>query len=129
MEERKNFNTDKVLRTNLVFPQAVIADNLIFVSGTTGIDSSTGKLISDKFEDQAIQAFTNVRTILEEAGSSMKKVVKTTVFMVTGCDPDFKIINKVYSGFFPENAPARSGPQVMPFPGGILFSVECIAIL
>ena len=117
------------LRTNLVFPQAVITGNLIFLSGTVGIDSSTGKLISDNFEEQAIQAFTNVKTILEEAGSSMKKIVKTTIFMVTGYDSDFKIINKVYSDFFPDNAPARSAPQVMPFPGGVLISIECIALL
>jgi 2-iminobutanoate/2-iminopropanoate deaminase len=129
MDERRNFNTDKVLRTNLVFPQAVITGDLIFLSGTPGIDPSTGKITSDKFEDQAIQAFSNVRTILEAAGSNMKKVVKTTVFMVSGCDNDFKVINKIYADFFPDNAPARSGPQVMPFPGGILISVECIAVL
>jgi 2-iminobutanoate/2-iminopropanoate deaminase len=127
--KKQSFNTTKVLRSNFVFPQAVITDSLIFISGTVGIDSSTGKLISDSFEDQAMQAFKNVKTILEEAGSDMQKVVKTTIFMVSGCDPDFKIINKVYSTFFPENAPARSGPQVMPFPGGVLISIECIALV
>ena|SRR5882757_6221977 len=129
MEMRKNFNTDKVLRTNFVFPQAVVAGNFIFLSGTAGINSSTGKLISDNFEEQAIQSFKNVKIILEEAGSSMSKIVKTTIFMVTGCDNDFKIINKVYNNFFPDNAPARSAPQTMPFPGGILISIECIALL
>jgi 2-iminobutanoate/2-iminopropanoate deaminase len=124
-----NFNTSKVFRTNLAFPQAVIMDNLIFVSGTAGIDPSTGKLVSDSFEDQAIQAFKNVKTILEEAGSGLSKIIKTTIFMVSGCDRDFKVINKVYSDFFPNNPPARSAPQVMPFPGGILISVECIACL
>jgi 2-iminobutanoate/2-iminopropanoate deaminase len=129
MEKKESFNTNKVLRTNLAFPQAVIANDFIFISGTPGIDSLTGKLISDSFEDQATQAFKNVKTILEEAGSSMDKIVKTTIFMVAGCDGDFKIINKIYSSFFPENAPARSAPQVMPFPGGILISIECIALL
>ncbi len=109
-----------------LFPQAVAAGNLIFLSGMAGIDPSTGKLINDNFEDQARQAFQNIKTILEEMGSSMSKVVKTTIFMVTG--NDFAIINKVYPEFFPENAPARSVPQVMPFPGGILISVECIAL-
>jgi 2-iminobutanoate/2-iminopropanoate deaminase len=127
MNQTRNFNTPKVFRTNLVFPQAVITDNLIFVSGTPGVDPSTGKLVSDNFEEQAIQAFNNVRTILEEAESSLSKIVKTTIYMVSGCDPDFKIINKVYSDFFPNNPPARSAPQTMPFPGGILISLECIA--
>ena len=129
MNQARNFNTPKVLRTNLVFPQAVITDNLIFVSGTAGIDPSTGKLVSDIFEEQAIQALKNIKTVLEEAGSSLNKIVKTTIYMVSGCDPDFKIINKVYSDSFPNNAPARSAPQVMPFPGGILISIECIAYL
>src|ERR1700760_66282 len=100
MNKPKNFNTSKVLRTNPTFPQAVITDNLIFVSGTTGIEPSTGKIVSNNFEEQAIQAFKNVRTILEEAGSSLNNVVKTTIYMVSGCDSDFKIINKTYSDFF-----------------------------
>ena len=129
MDQTINFNTSKVLRTNLAFPQAVIAGDLIFVSGTVGMDSSTGKLISDNFEEQATQAFKNIKTILEEAGSGLNKIVKTTIFMVSGHDSDLKIINKVYSEFFPNNPPARSAPQVMPFPGGILISIECIACL
>ena len=125
--ERKNFNTTKAPRMNPVFPQAVIAGEYIFLSGTPGLDIVSGKVISDDFEDQTRQSFLNIKTILEEAGSNMSKVVKTTIFMVTG--NDFNIINKVYSEFFPDNAPARSTPQVMPFPTGILISVECIALL
>jgi 2-iminobutanoate/2-iminopropanoate deaminase len=125
MTARQNFNTTKVPRATEVFPQAVIADNFIFISGTTGINPVTGKL-SDSFQEQAIQAFINIKTILEELGSSMDKIVKTTVFMVSG--NDFSILNKVYAEIFPENAPARSTPQVMPFPSGILISVECIAV-
>jgi len=126
METRKNFNTLKVPRTTEVFPQAVIADNFIFVSGTPGFNPSTGKL-SESFEEQARQSFLNIKTILEEMGSSMDKIVKTTVFMVSG--NDFSILNKVYGEVFPKNAPARSTPQVMPFPSGILISVECVALL
>jgi len=126
METRKNFNTPKVPRTTEVFPQAVIADKFIFLSGTPGLNPATGKL-SDSFEEQAMQAFQNIKTILEEMGSSMDKIVKTTVFMVSG--NDFGILNKVYGEIFPTNAPARSTPQVMPFPAGILISVECIALL
>jgi len=110
-----------------VFPQAVIADNFIFLSGTAGLDPQSGKIVSNDFEEQLRQAFQNIKVILEEAGSNMGKVVKTTIFMVTG--NDFSIVNKVYSEFFPDNPPARSGPQVMPFPAGILVSVECIALL
>ena len=127
--ELHNFNTPKVPRSNTVFPQAVIAGNLIFVSGTTGVDSVTGKLIGADFESQVKQAFINIGIILEEAGSSMEKVIKTTLFMVSGEDPVFTVVNKCYSEFFPVSPPARSAPQVMPFPGGILFSIECIAAI
>jgi 2-iminobutanoate/2-iminopropanoate deaminase len=126
MQECKNFNTSKALRMSQVFPQAVIADKFIFLSGTPGFDLNSGQVVSDDFEEQARQCFLNIKIILEEAGSSLNKVIKTTVFMVTG--NDFSVLNKVYSDFFPENPPARSTPQVMPFPAGILLSVECIAL-
>jgi 2-iminobutanoate/2-iminopropanoate deaminase len=129
MQSKTSFNTTKVPRSNMVIPQAVIAGNLIYVSGTAGVDPETGKMITGGFEEQAFQAFRNIRTILEEAGSSLDKVVKTTIWMVSGEDPAFTSINKAYAEFFPENPPARSAPQVMPFPGGILISVECIAVV
>ena len=127
--ETQMFNTPNVPRSNTVFPQAVIAGNLIFLSGTTGVDPQTGKLIEGGYEQQLVQTFRNIKTILDDAGRSMDKIIKTTVFMVAGVDPDFSVINKVYSNVFPVLAPARSAPQVMPFPGGILVSVECIALI
>ncbi|MDB5209309.1 MAG: reactive intermediate/imine deaminase [Sediminibacterium sp.] len=123
----QNFNTAKAPRMSTAFPQAMIADKFIFLSGTPGLDPATGQIISDDFEEQTRQCFVNIKTILEEAGSNLSKVIKTTVFMVTG--NDFAVLNKVYAEFFPENAPARSTPQTMPFPVGILISIECIALL
>ena len=122
-----SFNSAGVPRMNAYIPQAAIASGLIFVSGMAGLDPATGKL-AEGYEAQAYQAFRNIKTILQEAGSSMDKVIKTTIFMVAGEDTSFTVINKVYSEFFPVNPPARSAPQVMPFPGGILISVECIAL-
>lgn len=126
MTTRKNLNSSKITRMSDAFPQAVITDQYFFLSGMPGTDPDTGKINSDDFESQARQSFQNIKTLLEEAGSDMSKIVKTTIFMVAG--NDFSIINKIYKEFFPENAPARSVPQVMPFPGGILISVECIAL-
>lgn len=121
----QNFYTPKAPRMSAAFPQAMMAGDFIFLSGTPGLDASTGQIVSNDFEEQVRQSFRNIQTILEEAGSGMNKVIKTTVFMVAG--NDFGAINKVYAEFFPDNAPARSTPQVMPFPAGILVSVECIA--
>ena len=129
MTSKTSFNTAKVPRLNPFIPQAVISGNLIFVSGMAGMNPETGKLISDNYEEQAWQAFRNLQTIVEEAGSSLDRIVKTTIFMVSGADADFSIINKVYSHFFANNPPARIAPQVMPFPGNILISVECIAVI
>jgi len=126
MADRTNFNTTKVARMSQAFPQAVVTDSLIFLSGMPGTDPATGLVVSANFEEQARQSFLNIKMVLEEAGSSLEKVIKTTVFMVSG--NDFSVINKVYQEFFPENPPARSTPQVMPFPAGILISVECIAL-
>jgi len=127
--EPQVFHTPNAPRPNAFVPQAVIAGNFIFVSGTSGVDLSTGKLAGDSFEAQATQAFKNLKTILEDAGSSMDKAVKITAFMVSGADPDFSVINRIYADFFPKITPARSAPQVAPFPYGILFSVECIAVI
>jgi 2-iminobutanoate/2-iminopropanoate deaminase len=126
MENKRTHNSTRVPRMSEVFPQAVIAGSFVFLSGTPGLIPLTGKL-GESFEEQARQAFLNIKNILEEVGSGLEKIVKTTVFMVAG--NDFALLNKVYCEFFPANAPARSTPQVMPFPGGILVSVECIAIL
>lgn len=127
MLERTNFNTSKVALMSQVYPQAVIADKFIFLSGMPGLDPVSGQVINDNFEDQTRQCFLNIKTIVEEAGSSMDKIVSTKIYMVSG--NGFSIINKVYTEFFPHNASAGSTPQVMLFPAGILISVECIAQL
>ncbi|GEP51964.1 reactive intermediate/imine deaminase [Flavobacterium noncentrifugens] len=127
MKTRKNFNTAAVARMSEAFPQAVITDQFVFLSGMPGTDPESGKIESDDFETQTRQCFLNIKMVLEKAGSDMSKIIKTTIFMVAG--NDFGIVNKIYNEFFPENAPARSTPQVMPFPAGILISVECIALL
>ena len=125
MSPKRNFNTSMAPRMSEVFPQSVIAGNFIFLSGMPGLNPATGQIVSSDFEDQVRQSFQNIKTILEEAGSGLSSIVKTTIFMVSG--NDFAVINKVYKEFFPDNAPARSTPQVMPFPAGILVSIECIA--
>lgn len=126
MSIRKNFNTGKIARMSTAFPQAVITEHYIFLSGMPGLDPVSGIVVSTDFEEQLRQCFVNIKTILEEAGSDLSKIVKTTIFMVAG--NDFAAVNKIYSEFFPHDAPARSTPQVMPFPAGILASVECIAL-
>jgi 2-iminobutanoate/2-iminopropanoate deaminase len=70
MESKTSFNTPKVPRLNPYIPQAVIAGNMVFVSGMAGMNPETGKLISETYEEQAWQAFRNLQIVIEEAGSS-----------------------------------------------------------
>ena len=70
------FNTPNAPRPNAFVPQAVIAGDLIFVSGTTGVDPVTGKLVEGGFEEQANQAFKNINLILTDAGSAIDKLFR-----------------------------------------------------
>ena len=107
------------------YSQAIRAGNLIFVSGQLPLDPVTGTM-PDTIETMTGQALTNVKNILEQAGSSMDKVVKTTVFLQDM--NDFAAMNGVYGSFFPEGAyPARSAVQVARLPKDAKIEIEVIA--
>jgi 2-iminobutanoate/2-iminopropanoate deaminase len=99
--------------------------DLIFVAGQAGLDPATGQLAGPTFEAQARQAFANLRALLEDAGSGLDRVVKTTCFLAA---PDaFDALNALYAEYFPTAAPARSTPLVQ-LPRGLLFSIEAVAV-
>ncbi len=106
------------------YSHAVTLGGFVFVAGQTGTDYRTGK-ISDDFETQARQAFENLGAVLRSAGSDLKHVVKTTVWLQDAAN--FDVLNKLYKEYFPENAPARSTPVVnLPKPN-LQISIEAIA--
>lgn len=108
------------------YSQGIIAGDLIFVSGQLPIVPATGVMPED-IKDQARASLTNIKAILETAGSSMDKIVKTTCFL-----SDIKYFaefNEVYAEFFPgQGAPARSAVQVAAIPKGAKCEIEAIAI-
>jgi 2-iminobutanoate/2-iminopropanoate deaminase len=107
-----------------VYSQAVRIGELLFVAGQAGLDPSTGVVAGSTFEAQARQAFENLRAILEDAGSSLDRVVKTTCWLAV---PEaFDQLNALYAEYFPVAPPARSTPVVQ-LPRGLLFSIEAIA--
>ena len=107
------------------YSQAQKLDNLIITSGQLPIDVATG-IMPEGVEAQTRQSLTNVRAILESAGSSMDKVIKTTVFL-DNMD-DFAAMNAVYAEFFKEGAyPARSAVEVARLPKQALVEIEAIA--
>lgn len=106
------------------YSQAVRAGELLFVSGQPGIDPETGEVPPGGFEAEARQAFENLRTVLTAAGSSLDRVVKTTVFLVSA--DDFPVLNGVYGEFFPTTPPTRSTPLVA-IPRNLRISIEAVA--
>ncbi len=107
------------------YSQVVRAGDFLFVSGQGGLNPATGTLAGDTFEQQARQAFENLSTVLQAAGSNLGDVVKATIFCADAMS--FAALNSLYAEFFPLNPPARSVPIVQ-LPRGLLISIECIAV-
>ena len=102
-------------------------DNLVFTAGQLGLDPDTMELVPGGIEAETRQALTNLQFVLESAGSSLKAVVKTTVFLRD--INDFGLMNGVYAEFFSENFPARSAVQVAALPKGGAVEIEAVAII
>ena len=99
--------------------------DLIFTAGQMGFDPQTGELVSGGIEAETRQALTNVKNVLEAAGSSLGNVLKTTVFLRD--INDFARMNAVYAEFFKEDCPARSAFQVAALPKGGAVEIETVA--
>lgn len=108
------------------YSQGITVGEMVFTSGQIPINPATGE-IPTGVQAQAEQALKNVSKVLEAAGASMDKVVKTTVF-IQNMD-DFAAINEIYAKFFTEPYPARSCVEVAKLPKGVLLEVEAIASL
>ncbi|MBP2001633.1 2-iminobutanoate/2-iminopropanoate deaminase [Paenibacillus shirakamiensis] len=107
------------------YSQGVALSDLIFTSGQLGLDPATGEFVGG-VEAQTKQALRNVQAILEEAGSSLNQVIKTTVFLKDL--EDFATMNSIYSMFFVEPYPARSAVEVARLPKDGLVEIEVIAL-
>ena len=121
----------KALHTELApaaigpYSQAINVNGFIFASGQLPIDPATGELAEGGIKEQTRQALANAGHILEEGGTDLSHVVKTTVFLADMAD--FAAMNEVYSTFFSEPYPARSAIAVKALPKGALVEIECIA--
>jgi 2-iminobutanoate/2-iminopropanoate deaminase len=88
------------------YSQAVVAKNLVFVSGMIAIDPATGKMVEGGVKEQTERVLANLKAVLKEAGTSEKGVTKTTVYIKEGSM--FKDMNEVYAKFFGKHKPARA---------------------
>ena len=107
------------------YSQAIRANGMIYCSGQIPINPATGAIEAQTIEGQTTQAITNLKNVLEKAGSSLAKVVKTTVFIKNM--NDFAALNKVYAELFGDTKPARSCVEVSALPKGGLVEIEVIA--
>lgn len=121
----EKIHTNKAPEAVGPYSQAVVINNLVYTSGQIPIDPSTGEMV-EGIEAQTEQVCKNVQAILEEAGSSMDKVVKTMCFL-DDID-DFAAFNEVYAQYFTEK-PARSCVAVKDIPKGALCEIEVIALI
>jgi 2-iminobutanoate/2-iminopropanoate deaminase len=109
------------------YSQAIVAGGLVFVSGQLSLKPGDTALSAGSIQEQTEQVFANLRAILEEAGSALDRLVKTTVFL-QNLD-DFQGMNSVYAQHVGSSPPARSTVEVARLPSGALVEIEAIAHL
>jgi 2-iminobutanoate/2-iminopropanoate deaminase len=108
------------------YSQAIRAGGLVFVSGQLALRPGTPELVGEGIAEQTEQVFANLRAILEEAGSGLDRIVKTTVYL-TSLD-DFQGMNDVYRQHVGDVPPARATVEVSGLPSGALVEIEAIAL-
>jgi 2-iminobutanoate/2-iminopropanoate deaminase len=123
----KVISTDQAPRAIGPYSQAIQYGSLLFTSGQLGLDPVTGELVPGGIEAETRQVLTNIRNVLQSAGSNLKHVVKTTVFLKDMAD--FIKMNAIYAEFFTQAPPARSTIGVAALPKGGLVEIETIATI
>lgn len=120
----KVINSEKVPAAIGPYSQAIESNGFIYVSGQLPINTKTGTM-PKTIEEQTAQSLSNIKSILEAAGTSMDNVVKTTVLMTNL--GDFTKMNEVYGAFFSGAYPARAAYQVVALPKGAMVEIEAVA--
>jgi 2-iminobutanoate/2-iminopropanoate deaminase len=115
----------KAAKPPAAYSQAVKAAGLVFVSGTAPHDPATGAITGTTVQEQTRQCLTNISAILEEAGSSMEKIVSITIVLAD--ESDFAGMNEEYLKWFPTDPPARQGAKLPVRIPGLKVSIAAIA--
>jgi 2-iminobutanoate/2-iminopropanoate deaminase len=122
---RQIINTSRAPKAPPTYSQAVKAAGLVFVSGTAPTDPTTGTIVGSTIQEQTRQCLNNIRAILEEAGSSLDKIVSATVILAE--EDDFAGMNEEWSRWFPSDPPARQGAKLPVRIPGLRISIAAIA--
>ncbi len=119
----KVISTDKAPAAIGPYSQAIEVNGMVFTSGVIPVDPQTG-VIPATIEEQANQAFSNLKNLIEASGATIDKVIKTTVFIKEM--NDFGKINDIYATYFKEPFPARSCVEVARLPKDVMLEVEAV---
>lgn len=109
------------------YSQAVVGGGFVYVAGQLALDPRTGQLVPGDVRIQTKRVMENIKAILEGAGSSLDRVVKTTVFLRDL--NDFGAMNEIYGSYFQEDPPARSTFQVAKLPRDGVVEIEAVALV
>ena len=109
------------------YSQAISVNGMLYTSGQIPIDPKTGNLVEGGITEQTVRVLENLNGVLQAAGASFDKVVKTTVFIKNM--GDFATVNEIYGTYFKAPYPARSGVEVARLPKDVWIEIECIAAL
>lgn len=127
MSDKRAIFTEKAPRAVGPYSQGIVMNGFVFTAGQIPLDPATQLMLEGGIEEQTRRVLLNMQAIVEAAGSSLDRVVKTTVFLASM--DDFAAMNKVYAEFFGETPPARSTFAVGALPRNALVEIECIAAL
>lgn len=108
------------------YNQAVAVGDFVFCSGQIALDPKTGALVGTTAAEQTERVMRNLAAVVEAGGSSMARVVRTTIFLADMAD--FAAVNEVYARFFPDLKPARATVAVKALPKGAAVEIDCIAV-
>jgi len=127
MSNKAVINTDQAPAAIGPYSQAIKAGNTVYLSGQIPLDPTTMELVSDDFEAQARQVFTNLKAVCEEAAGSLGEIVKLNLYLV---DLDnFAVVNQVMEEFFAKPYPARAAVGVKALPKGAQFEAEAVMVI
>ena len=126
---REVVHSDKAPEAIGPYSQAikVKCSEMVFCSGQIALDPKSGAVVGETADVQCQQAMTNLRSVLEEAGADMARVVKTTLYLSDM--KDFAIVNKIYGGFFGDAPPARAAIEAARLPKDVKIMVDAIAMI
>jgi 2-iminobutanoate/2-iminopropanoate deaminase len=127
LADKKIVSTDSAPKAIGPYSQAVIANGFAFLSGQIPLDPATNQLIEGDIAAQTERVFENLKAVLAACGSSLGKVVKTTVFLKDM--GEFAKMNEVYGRYFTENTPARATVEAARLPRDVKVEIECIALV